>query len=182
MKNYLGVDPGAQGAIALYSVPTLDGEIARLTLIDLRVDLGKGAQTFRKFSQIQLTMESVVAQLKMLLEVTGPIEFAVVETPASMPGEGVVSSFTFGKNCGLIEGILYALGIKVFQTVPAVWKSQLNLSSTKKKSILKAEELFKDVEIDGGIERFRKPVRIADGRAEAACLAWLAAHKMGGKF
>lgn len=182
MKHYIGIDPGVSGALAFYSVPSERGELPALRLIDFRIKKPGAARTFRKFTQLQATMETIASEIGILTETLGKPECALIETPASMPGEGVVSAFTFGKNCGCIEGILYGMGIKTFHTVPAVWKSQLGLSSDKKKSIAKAIELFSNVYVDGGLEKFQKPVRMADGRAEAAILAWAAAHKYGDKL
>lgn len=171
-----GVDPGTYGCLAIYSPPTKesfkDGE---LHLFDLKEVKGLKSQA-KGMSPGMLT-----SQLKVFIEFYGVPALTLVEQPASMPGQGVVSMFTFGKACGMIEGILWGVGMPFVGTVPAVWKTQMGLNRQKHYSIDKAEELFKDVKIchPMGRDAFRSPARFADGRAEAALLAWLIAHKIG---
>jgi len=172
-----GVDPGEYGCIAFYR-PQIGMQPGELHFIDLRiqhgVDQGKGQKNHASYAEL-------AKAISLFTDFNGRPTLTVVETPHSMPSDGHVGAFTFGKACGMIEGMLHALQMPQIAVVPSVWKAQMNLSSVKAKSIALAQEKFKDCMIPQGIEMFTTPKRYADGRAEAALLAWMAAHKLGRK-
>jgi hypothetical protein len=60
--------------------------------------------------------------------------FAIVERVASMPKQGVSSTFKFGAPNGAIRGVLAALQIRTHLVSPAVWKKYFQLDSDKEKS------------------------------------------------
>ncbi len=81
-----------------------------------------------------------------------------------MPGQGVVSMFSFGVSKGIIIGMLGLGLVPVFLTPPGVWKNCYGLSKDKNKSRELAATkypLHKKL-----FERKRD-----DGRAESALLA-----------
>ena len=161
MKWYAGIDPGLTGAIALYDGATLhvfDFPLIKHThhthKIRQRLDITQTAQIFKTYTQ----------------GVSG-IELVLLEEVHSLPSDGHVGAFTFGKTCGIIEGILGTLNIPVILTSPAVWKPQLGLNSTKEKSLALAKIKFP------GYTYFER--KKDHGRAEAALLAWIAYTKFG---
>lgn len=177
-RYFVGVDPGSFGAVAFYT-PENGTQKAELQVVDLRQP-DSDARSNKKFVEFGKASARVADQLNLLIETRGfKPEFVLIETPNSMPGEGVTSAFTFGKNCGVIEGIFHGMGVHVIHTVPAVWKVQMKLSSAKSQSIALARELFASVEVNPGLHIFDNPKKLADGRAEASILAWMAANKMG---
>jgi crossover junction endodeoxyribonuclease RuvC len=68
--------------------------------------------------------------------------FAVVERVASMPKQGIASTFKFGSAYGAIRGILAALQIRTHLVTPGVWKKHFRLSSDKEASRALALRLF----------------------------------------
>ena len=58
--------------------------------------------------------------------------YAVVEKVHSMPGQGVASSFTFGRNVGFIHGALTALGIPWEAIAPQAWQRTLRVGKRGK--------------------------------------------------
>lgn len=109
----LGVDPGISGALVLLengqpvewmSMPTLRTGAAT------RVSAAALAAWMRKF----------------------PIEHAFVEHVNSMPGQGVVSMFTFGHACGVVQGVLGGLQIPYTLVPPPTWKKKAGLLGTDK--------------------------------------------------
>lgn len=92
---------------------------------------------------------------------------AYVEKVNAMPGQGVTSMFTFGKNAGYIEGVLSANRIHYELIPPQRWKKFYGLSSDKEQSIDKATELFPGVNLIP-TPRSHKP---SDGMAEALLIA-----------
>lgn len=92
---------------------------------------------------------------------------AVVESVHSMPGQGVSSTFKFGKGCGEILGILTALGAEIIEPTPQAWKKVVLAGTDKSKdaAIQVAENLYPDIQLIP--KGCRKP---NDGMADAVCL------------
>ena len=92
---------------------------------------------------------------------------AVVESAHSMPGQGVSSTFKFGKGCGEILGILTALGAEIIEPTPQAWKKIVLAGTDKSKAaaIQVAENLYPDIQLIP--KGCRKP---HDGMADAVCL------------
>jgi crossover junction endodeoxyribonuclease RuvC len=59
---------------------------------------------------------------------------AVIEQVGSMPKQGVSSAFRFGMGCGLLRGVVIAVGIPVVQVSPSKWKRDMGLDSDGEKS------------------------------------------------
>ncbi len=68
--------------------------------------------------------------------------FATVENVHAMPGQGVTSTFSFGKSFGYILGVLDAYGIPHTEVDPRAWKKEFGVTADKKTSIWKCEELY----------------------------------------
>lgn len=144
----LGVDPGLTGAIAFYD-PVL--------------------KSIHHVSDIPLNPKTNTIDLYQLSNLINghslSTALACVEDPSSMPGQGVVSMFTFGKVCGTINGIVASNNIPLFHVKPSVWKKILGLTSDKNLSRAMASQMFpKQADL------FKR--KKDDGRAEAALLAF----------
>lgn len=72
---------------------------------------------------------------------------AVVEKVGAIHGQGLTSTWSFGKNAGFIEGCLSALRISFQLVPPKKWKSEYSLSSDKAKSIEVCHRLFPNVSL-----------------------------------
>lgn len=142
----IGIDPGFSGAIAFYNK-------SKLKVYDLPLKKFMGRN--------QIDGEAFA---KIIKQYNKNISFAVIEDVHSMPEQGVVSTFRFGYNAGILLGVLNALNIKVLKVKPAVWKSALGLTSSKKLSLELAKETFPFY-----LQYFKRAKD--DGRAEAALLA-----------
>lgn len=116
---YLGIDPGASGALALYSRDTAD------------------AWDFDPATMLQTLME-ILAQES--------IKLAVVEHVGAMPGQGVTSMFSFGQNFGWWLGTLGALGVPVLLVRPQRWQKALGIppkaDKTDKPALPVARRMF----------------------------------------
>lgn len=140
--GFLGVDPGAKGALALV---TFEG--APLWVEDMP----------------SLTGAALGAALRDLLEGEA-IQVACVEQVASRPGQGVRSMFTFGANWGAILGALGALNIPTELVTPSKWKPAMQTSGDKDLSRQRAIERWPS-------EAARFARKKDDGRAEACLIA-----------
>lgn len=116
----VGIDPGQSGAIAI--VDSDDGIIA---CHDMPVADG--------------AVSAVLVH--RILAGHGHIDLAVIENVHSMPRQGVVSSFKFGRSKGVVEGVVAALRIPVEMPSPAAWKKAMGVSADKDSSRAKALEL-----------------------------------------
>lgn len=88
----------------------------------------------------------------------------VIEDVHSMPGNGHVGAFTFGRSKGVLEGVCAGLGLPVTMVRPSTWKGALDLSSDKADSLEMARSLW-----PSHAEVFAR--KKDDGRAEACLLA-----------
>lgn len=97
------------------------------------------------------------------------VRLAALEKVGAMPGQGVVSMFSFGQNVGVWHGILAALSIPYVCPRPQDWQRGLvdrkAAKDTKAASLATARRLFPDADLG------RKKDH---GRADALLLAWWA--------
>jgi Holliday junction resolvasome RuvABC endonuclease subunit len=103
---YLGIDPGASGAIALIGVDELPlvwelKGMTRSEIVDLLWDTRDGLWDARGST-------------------------AAIERVSSMPGQGVASTFKFGVNYGGLLMALDAAGIPFFNPTPTTWKKAVD--------------------------------------------------------
>jgi len=127
---FIGIDPGANGAMAV-----------------IQED-----DTYEfPFKQISMTLIS-----SMLEDYSDKRDcFALIEKVHAMPGQGVVSTFNFGYNFGMLEGFLIGSGIPYDRVTPQKWQKNYGLfklpgeTHTDKKNRHKAlaQKLFPDLKI-----------------------------------
>lgn len=155
-KPYLfGVDPGIEGAIAVFDLRKND----LVTLFDVPVIEFKD-----KKSRIDLE------KLSFFLDIyRDQVLAAIIEEVNSAPDQGVASTFRFGFASGVLSGAISASGTPINYVRPAAWKPMLGLSRDKKDSLKKCRERFKN---HGCFFKRRKD----HNRAEAALLAALGAR------
>jgi hypothetical protein len=150
----LGVDPGISGAIAFFFPVAPD----RVAAEDMPIVAG------------EVDCATLAARILQM----GPA-LAVVERVASMPKQGVASTFKFGASYGAVRGVLAALQIRVHLVAPAVWKKHFRLDSDKEKARALALRLFA-----ASPEHFSR--KKDHGRAEASLLAvYGASVDLGGR-
>jgi hypothetical protein len=107
-----GIDPGLSGGVAFFFPAAPDRIIAE----DMPVVAG------------ELDCATLAARIRQMRP-----DVAIVERVASMPGQGVSSTFKFGRAFGSILGVLAALEIRTVLVAPAVWKKHFRLDSDKEK-------------------------------------------------
>ena len=105
----IGIDPGLSGAIAWLEDDVLLGT-TDLPVSDGRIDAGLLADMILDFGHPQIV---------------------VIEKVASMPGQGVASTFKFGQSYGALLGVFGALKYDIVDVTPRRWKKDLALSSDK---------------------------------------------------
>lgn len=155
---YLGCDPGAKGALALFDPTT-----GNLDIFDMPVHIIKVGKT--KKARIDLYELGRFVDFRKEW-----IKIAAIESVHAMPAQGVSSSFNFGFAAGALEGIIAANFIPMERVTPQRWKKAMGLTADKDACRRRASELM-----PRHADKWSR--KMDDGRAEAALIAkWLAVH------
>lgn len=143
--RYIGIDPGKGGGIAVLGIT------------------GKVLLT----AKMPDTNPELLELLRQCGDDTGADEpgvYCVLEFVRSMPGQGHVGAFTFGRGLGTIEMGLAAVGVPYDDVTPQRWQAALGCMSKGKKNVTKARamKLFPN---------YQRMYRITHAIADAMLLA-----------
>lgn len=145
---FIGIDPGKSGGIAY---------------IDTENDIS-GTMPYGDTALIDLCRDIRSASKAV----------CCLEKVGAMPGQGVVSMFSFGKSVGYIKGVLEAFRIPYQEITPQKWKREFGLSSDKVASAEVCSRLFPNTSLLA-TAKCKKP---HDGMAEALLMAEYARRKL----
>jgi crossover junction endodeoxyribonuclease RuvC len=147
-----GCDPGAFGAIAI--VDTDDSSLILIDMPTIKVKRGP-----RLVNQVDATA------LAEALRLYAPdVSHAYIEKTWSVTGQGVSSSFAFGRAGGVLEGVWAGLGVSISLVPPQTWTKAMRRFSGKDASRERAIEFFPEY-----AKMFSR--KKDDGRADAALIA-----------
>ncbi len=126
---YVGIDPGKAGAVAAIRGNKVLATCHTSTLVD--------GKEYRPAAMKEALVKAVEGSLTSNICVT-------IEKSRAMPGQGVVSMFSFGYGFGLWVGIVTALGWTYQLVGSNTWKRRMlmDLGKDKGASIIAAERLF----------------------------------------
>lgn len=129
--NFIGIDPGESGGIAIIAT-------------DHRDDMG-AVYSYKLKGATERDVWHMLAGLDP--------GFAVIECVHSSPQMGVKSSFTFGKSYGFLRGILTASGIPFDEVSPQKWQKAMGCMTKGDKNIskAKAQQLFPHLKVTHAI-------------------------------
>lgn len=147
----VGIDPGVDGAIAMFDGTHLFVE----DIPNMDVKVAKKMKTVLNFAALSDIFNFTFAGA----------DHAYIELVSAMPKQGVTSSFNFGKTAGCLEMAVCMIGMPYTLVSPIKWKSELGLNSSGDRSRQRANQLFPSY------AHFFKRVK-DHNRAEAALLAW----------
>lgn len=150
MSYVIGIDPGINGAIAIFRDNVLHSVVDMPT-----VEIASGKTMKRHISAVTL---------RDILELYATAH-VVVEKVGAMPGQGVSSMFNFGRSAGIIEGVVAALRMPSTYVTPQQWTKGVGRAAGKDASRMRAMELFPT-----RAELFKRAKD--DGRADAALIAY----------
>lgn len=125
--NYIGIDPGKSGGIA---VITTDGAAYAYRMPETDRDL-----------------------LDLLGDIGAEVSCAMLEQVHAMPGQGVTSTFTFGRGFGKLEMALCAARIPFELVTPQKWQKALGCLTKGDKNVSKAaaQRLFPALKVTHAI-------------------------------
>lgn len=154
----VGIDPGLDGGLSTL-IKSDDGRIVHIKSEPMPT-IG-GAKGKR--------MISLAGVKNFLLEANPHI--VIMERVGAMPGQGVSSMWNFGHGVGVIEGIVFTLGLQTMFVLPQAWQKVVLKGLPKdmeKPSQLFCQRTFPNVDWRAS-ERCRTP---HDGKTDACCLAY----------
>lgn len=140
MKAVIGIDPGNSGAMALIAA---DGSVEIQDWEDGPTVAGKMLEWAQDYQVKAVGLERV----------------------HSMPKQGVASTFKFGTNFGIWQGLLLALVLPFETITPQAWMKSYSLvkkSKSDKPSLTVARQMFPCAPLN---------LKKHDGRADALLLA-----------
>ena len=157
--HIIGIDPGLTGAVAIlpeglfFDTPT--------------ASVKKGSS-----KKVYLVAEMVT----ILAIVDRDNAHVYIEDVHAMPGQGVSSTFSFGRGYGLWEGIVAALGIPYTLVSPVRWKRAMmdGMGKEKGASRVRAGQLFPQFADLLGLVKHH-------GRADALLIAEYGRRQQGAK-
>ncbi len=165
MKVWGGIDPGNSGCLALIYA-------------DERIELYDAPATVIKSGKRSRTVLVPQEMANMLGSARDQHFFShvYVEKVASMPKQGVASSFNFGMGYGMWLGVLATLRIPYTLVTPQYWKREMMRGMAtyeKSASCVRAAQLF-----PAASDRLQRPKRgggiiYLDGRGDALLIAEL---------
>ena len=152
--NYIGIDPGLRGGIALIQ------DNKKIVVIPMPL-IGPKDYDVQIMSSIFLVMKE-----------SGIPILATIEKQQAMPGQGLSSTLKTGIGFGLLIGLLTALEIPFQVIPPQKWQKNLFVGlpvkqDTKDKSAIIAKRLFPGVDF----KRTDRCTTLSDGLTDAACIA-----------
>ena len=121
----VGIDPGLSGAIAVIE----DGDI--VDCIDMpTLALKRGRKNRRELDHVELALA--------MLRLCDGAAAVFVERVQSMPGQGVSSSFAFGRATGIVIGLTAAQQVPLHEIAPVKWRRLVGLQSGSGKDAARA--------------------------------------------
>lgn len=133
MTTYIGIDPGAHGAAV-----AIDMDSRTISAVPFSKGWGAAACFIEYFCLGYGTPDRVEVCL---------------ERVHSMPNDSKSNAFTFGRNLGIVEGILVSNRLKPTYVEPKAWQLEFRLGGLPSKKARKhqamdtAKEIFPDMKI-----------------------------------
>lgn len=149
----LGIDPGLTGGVS--GIDSRSGELLFCHPLPIQI--------------FQLSTQKKTISARTLFEILKPYQHkttaVLIEEVSAAPNQGVVSMFNFGMGYGMVLGVLSSLDFRIVKVRPSIWKSALNLSSDKKRSLTAAAKLWPSYKHIWSVNK-------NDGLAESALIAF----------
>jgi crossover junction endodeoxyribonuclease RuvC len=159
---FVGVDPGATGAIAVicgatarvYDVPTV--QVKRGRTHKTRVDV--------------FQLHQMCARIATLSP-----DIVCIEDTWGITGQSAPAAFAFGQTCGYLEMAFIAVGMRVQRVSPQRWKADMRVTADKGTARRAAAAAF-----PAHADQFKRVKD--DGRAEATLIAlWAREQQLHGR-
>ena len=147
IETTIGIDPGIGGSIA-----ALIGD----SPVVWDVPVVK-SQTVRKKKKVNKSDYDLEGMVNILKHFEGQEVICALEKVSARPGEGVVSSFGFGKGYGYWKGIVIAYHFTLIEVTPTIWKkyypeiTECDEISSIRKDVVKTKEEIKALDAKASV-------------------------------
>jgi len=164
LKTYIGIDPGFKGGVAVITGDTI--EIMPMPISGEKKQKRIDVKTLAAFflGEGQSLSDTLV----------------ILEKVATMPKQGIVSAFNFGKGVGYLEAMFKLLRMPYVEVRPQEWKREvlkgLEWKGNKGASVAFCQQRYPEVSLLRS-SRCKAP---CDGLADAICLAEYGRLRYGG--
>lgn len=153
----LGIDPGLDGALALY-----DPSDRSLEVVDMPVFQLKTKRQIDEYALARIVDDWSGRVREVWLELVNAMpSFGAGEARRTM---GATSAFSFGKGYGLVRGVCAANFLTIIDVTPGAWKAAMKVRGAKDESRMRASVLLP-------AEAHRWPLKKHHGRADATLIA-----------
>lgn len=115
----LGVDPGIEGALAVYCTDPDDANHKTIEVLDV--------PTAGEDAKRRVNAPAIRDWIRRVLP-----DVAYIENVGSMPDQGVASSFRFGRATGALEAIVACCDVPIERVAPVTWKKFYGLKGPDK--------------------------------------------------
>jgi crossover junction endodeoxyribonuclease RuvC len=160
---YAGVDPGMHGAVAF-----LENGVVSVFDPPLMKKSGKANKDKKDYD--------IKAMAEILRKYNGKKVVFLIEAVFSMTGQGVSSSFNFGRGKGIWEGLAHAFEFDVHMVSPQTWKKDFDGLIQHK------EKLGKDTTPKSAKEKKAEATEAAKQKRLAKAAAKEKARELAGKL
>ena len=147
----IGIDPGANGAAACV---TKKGETWAVDVFDFKKNESNGPSKLLRW------------MLAHGREHVGKLS-VTIEKVHSTPQMGVVSAFTFGRNCGWLHAVIDISGYEFTQVTPQRWQGDCNCRTGGVKTVTHRAAS----EIVSSVDWVNKPPKVTHANADAIIIA-----------
>lgn len=164
--HIIGIDPGLTGALVVLP----EGRFFDTPVAQLKAKSAK--RTY-----LVAEMVSLLQSYSYCWGSDGSDTHVYIEAVHSMPGQGVASTFNFGRGYGLWEGIVAALGIPCTLVRPERWKRAMMAGMSGKEkdaSRVRAMQLYPQLAGELTLKKHH-------GRADALLIAAYGQRQQGGE-
>jgi hypothetical protein len=184
-SHIAGVDPGLSGAIVL--LPT-SGKGDPLKLAMPVIEVKKKPKGVKRYLDLNVIRQFLVEHnvIHVFIEIQQPHNkpdpqrcSTCGNIMAFASPQGLTSTFTTGRNYGLLEGICVGLGLKYELIHPLTWQPSLlpaGRGDTKGRALLAAKALFPNLDLRAN-ERCRVP---HEGVVDGLLVAEFGRRRLGG--
>ena len=160
----IGIDPGLTGALALFvppvNAPAAMGALRIEDVPTFALPKSKAGKTVLKKHVDLMALGRLIDDL---VGTSQPVVF--IEQVSAMPGQGVASTFDFGRTTGILLGATAAHLLRIEQVTPASWKKALKVPASKDGARARASQIWPQHAATWARAK-------DDGRAEAALIAF----------
>lgn len=164
---FLGIDNGLNGGLASY-----DGNTGQINVTAMPIVTMVGAKGNKNEYDIPAIRQWIMDLGVPVERAMDPVKMVILERAHAFPGMSAQSTFANGRNVGIMEGLLSALGLPYTIVHSKTWQKKffegISHNDTKQASILVAKRTFPTVSF--------KPTEISkkdsDGMTDAVLMAY----------